>query len=489
VSADSHEVRQTSSQRRSFRRRLDELRAARDALVAEAEALEAEDTYVVLAASNWLTGVTAERVRLALARVAEVRQGLGLLDDLIARAEEALGEPHVDKRQTAQLLALVCGPSIVMAPAFSLADNAAPPGGSDAPSLRRFIPGELLRSLANVLTPARDVVAQVDAAWRALVPRLDRVKVEAERLAGELPRLQALAAARALLKALPDRIVEDPLGADDELTKIEWTVACAARARVELARLREAVAGAARTLADLERLVAEGRDAFDRSRTEIVSPEGLLEPVDPDVMSREPGLRPWLARLEQLVLEGDVSRVGAGLDRWRALADETMVVARQVAEVNARPWRRHRELLGLLRAARVKAGAVGRAEDPRVTELAARAMRSLAVPCDLPAAESAVEAFLEELRNPAPSSAGAGGVTASGSDATGTTGGAARAPGGVTGTGTTGDEGPAEAGGGPPRAVPGAADTSVWAQADPAHERRPQSLDALEADRGVGVAT
>jgi hypothetical protein len=468
-----------------FRRRLDELRAAREALVAEAEALEAEDTYVVLAASNWLTGITAERVGLALARVAELWQSLGLLDDLIARVDEALGEPHVDNRQ-ARLLALVCGPSIVMAPGRSLADDAAPQAGSDA-SPRRFTPGELLRSLENVLTPARDVVAQVDAAWRALVPRLDRVKVDAERLAGELPGLKALAGARALLDALPDRIVEDPLGADDELTKIEWTVACAARVRVEVGRLREAVADGGRTLADLERLVAEGREAFDRSRTEIVSPEGLLEPVDPDVMGREPGLRPWLARLEQLVLEGDVSRAGAGLDCWRALADETMVVARQVAEVNARPWRRHRELQGLLRAARVKAGAMGRAEDLRVTELAARAMRSLAVPCDLPAAESAVEAFLEELRNPAPSSAGAGGAAALASDATGTTGGVAAA--GVAGTETMGDEGPAEAGGGPPRPVARAADASVWAQVDPAHERRPQSSDALETGRGVGAAT
>jgi hypothetical protein len=469
-----------------FRRRLDELRAARGALVAEAEALEAEDTYIVLAASNWLTGVTAERVRLALARVAELWQGLGLLDDLIARVEEALDEPHVDNRQ-ARLMALVCGPSIVMAPTRSLSDDVAPLAGSGAPSQRRLTPGELLRSLENVLTPARDVVAQVDAAWRALVPRLDRVKVEAERLAAELPGLKALAAARDLLDALPDRIVADPLGSNDELSKIEWTVACATRARVEVVRLREAVAGGGRTLADLERLMAEGRDAFERSRTEIVSPEGLLEPVDPDLMSREPGLRPWLARLEQLVLEGDVSRAEAGLDRWRALADETMVVARQVADVNARPWRRHRELQGLLRAARVKAGAMGRAEDLRITELAARAMRSLAVPCDLAAAESAVEAFLEELRNPAPSSAGAGGAAALASDAPGTTGGAAGA--GVTGTGTMGDEGLADAGGGPPRRVPGAADASVWAEADPAHERRSQSSDALETGRGVGAAT
>ena len=88
--------------------------------------------------------------------------------------------------------------------------------------------------------------------------------------------------------------------------------------------------------------------------------------VDPDVLSRGPGLRPWLARLERLVSEGDVSRAGAGLERWRSLAEQTVAVARQVAEANALPWRRRRELQGLLRATRVKAGAVGRAEDPGV---------------------------------------------------------------------------------------------------------------------------
>ena len=118
-----------------------------------------------------------------------------------------------------------------------------------------------------------------------------------------------------------------------------------------------------------------------------------------------------------------MSRAGAGLERWRSLAEQTVAVARQVAEANARPWRRRQELQGLLRATRVKAGAMGRAEDPLVSDLAGQAARSLAVPCDLPAAESAIEALLEGLRQPVPSSA---------------------------------------------------ADSSVWTQADPAHAARPR---------------
>jgi hypothetical protein len=74
-----------------------------------------------------------------------------------------------------------------------------------------------------------------------------------------------------------------------------------------------------------------------------------------------------------------------------------------VAEANARPSLRRRELQGLLRAARVKAGASGRAEDMTLTELAARADRALDAPCDLVEAQAHLDAYMDELRRgPAP---------------------------------------------------------------------------------------
>jgi hypothetical protein len=414
---------------------LSELRVAQEALAAEACALEAGGTYALLAAGNHFTGATAERAQPALAQVAELWRGLALLDDLLVQVEQRQDEVHVDGNHAARLMALVNGPAIVVAPdAPPQRDGDPAPSPSGARSRQTITPDDLLASLQGALAPAHQVVAEIDAAWRELVPRLDQVTADAARLAAELPALKVLAAARAAIEALPGHTVHDPLGAVDELNRIESALAEAVGARAELARLAEAMAAAARTLADLEGLMDEGRAAFDRCRAEIASPEGLLEPVDPDVLTREPGLRPWLARLERLVSEGDTSRAGAGLDRWRSLADQSMAVARQVAEANALPWRRRRELQGLLRATRVKAGAVGRAEDPLVSELVERAIRSLAVPCDLPAAESAIEAVLEALRHPVPSSA---------------------------------------------------ADGSGWDQADPAHERRSQPVGASGAGRRV----
>ena len=417
-------------------RRVGELRVAQQALAAEARALATGGTFA-LAAGNHFIGATAERARPALAHVAELWRCLALLDDLLDRVEQQTDARHGDDYHAARLGALLNGPVIVVAP------DAPPEGDGDAAlspagawSRRAISPDDLLALLPGALVPAHQVAAEIDAAWRELVPRLDRARIEATRLAAELPGLQVLVAARAAIDALPERIVNDPLGAVDELTRVESTLAEVAGARAELARLGEATAAAARTLAELEGLMHEGRAAFERSRAEIAGAEGLLAPVDPDVLSRGPGLRPWLARLERLVSEGDVPRAVAGLDRWRSLAEQTVAVARQVAEANALPWRRRRELQGLLRATRVKAGAVGRAEDPMVSELAQQAARSLAVPCDLAAAESAIEALLEGLRQPIPSSA---------------------------------------------------ADSSAWTQSEPAHEGPPGAVDASDAGRRVGA--
>jgi hypothetical protein len=376
-------------------RRARELRAARDALVADALDAEAGDTYAVLAASGRLAGLTAERARRAVAQMTALWRGLEPLDDVLAQVEERLADAHGDDHETAELMALMDGPSIMVA---SGTDE---PGAEPVPR-RSLTPDELLGALQGALDPVHQLVAEVDDAWRQLVPRLDRVSAEADRMAAELPGLRSLAAARVALDELPDRIVKDPLGAADQLTRIESTLVEATGSRAELARLGGAVTAAARILAEVEGLMSEGRDAFDRSRAEIVGPDGLLEPVDSEVLTREPGLGPWLTRLERLVAEGEAPRAWAGLEHWRTLADQTMTVARQVAEANARPWRRRGELQGLLRAARVKAGALGLAEDPAVTELAGRAAQALAVPCDLAAAESAVETFLDALHTPAP---------------------------------------------------------------------------------------
>ena len=227
-----------------------------------------------------------------------------------------------------------------------MAPDAPPEGDGDAVlspsgawSRRAISPDDLLASLPGALR--RRTRSRGDrrrgASWSLASTGRRRGRPTGRRAAGPPG---AGGGARAVIDALPERIVNDPLGAVDELTRIESTLAEVAGARAELARLGEATAAAARTLAELEGLMDEGRAAFDRSRPRSPA-EGLLAPVDPDVLSRGPGCaRGW--RLERLVSEGDVSRAGAGLDRWRSLAEQTVAVARQVAEANALPWRRRR---------------------------------------------------------------------------------------------------------------------------------------------------
>jgi hypothetical protein len=278
--------------------------------------------------------------------------------------------------------------------------------GPQAPATRAMTPDAVLADTDEVVGALAALATEVDAAWHELPLRIDRVAAEATRLATELPGFRSVAAAQQTLAGLPVRLGADPLGAAAALATVEASLDAAAGSRAEVARVTAAVTDAGTTLTVLEGLLGEGHDELVRSRTEIADPRGLLDPVDPAVVDGERGLRPWLGRLERLVAEGEVGLVDKGLESWRAMARETIATARQVVEANARPTRRRRELQGLLGAARAKAGAAGRTGDRRVSGLAERADRALAVPCDLRAAEAGVDAFLEALRpDPTPTPA------------------------------------------------------------------------------------
>jgi hypothetical protein len=371
-------------------RRLYELRAARQAADATFAELESEETYAFAAAGGGLSGTTASRVRPALDRVAELRAALVRLDELLDQVSDLRDAGHVDDRRATDLVALLNSPSIVVPSPSS--------SPSPSPDARAVTAQDLLATVDDAVERVREVLAEVDGAWREFLPRLEKAAAAGDRLARSLPSYGALVEGRALMTVLPEIVVEDPLGAVDELTRVESVLADVDRVRNQVARLQDVLAEAGDTVTELEALIAEGRRALDRSRIEIADPRDLLDPIDPVVVTGERGLRPWLTRLDRLVGEGDVELAARGFERWRTLADQTRAAARQVAEANARPSLRRRELQGLLRAARVKAGASGRAEDMVLTELAARADRALDVPCHLPEAQARVDAYMDELR-------------------------------------------------------------------------------------------
>jgi hypothetical protein len=378
-------------------RRLHELRMAQQAAAATIADLEGEDTYAFLVAGDGLTGTTASRVRPALDRVAELRDALDRLDEMLDQVSSLRDAGHVDDPRATDLVALLNSPSITVP---------APPDAGPHTEGTALAPQDLLATVDETVARVRAVLAEVDGAWREFLPRLERAMADGDRLALALPTYGTLADARSLMTVLPDIVVEDPLGAADELARVEAALADVDRVRDQVGRLREVLTAAGDTLTELEALIAEGRHALDRSRIEIANPRDLLDPIDPVVVGGERGLRPWLARLDRLVGDGDVELAARGLERWRVLADQTRTAARQVVEANTGPSLRRGELQGLLRAARVKAGASGRAEDMALTELAARADRALDVPCDLAEAEARVNAYLDELRRgPTPAQA------------------------------------------------------------------------------------
>ena len=377
-------------------RQLRALRAARDAITTNLLDLEADGAYVLLKAGNGLSGTTAARARPALARVAELWRSLQLLDTVVDRADERRGDGRLGDQRARELLALLTGPSIDLpVEVRPLAERALAASPVDTPTLT---PQALIAAMEEAFTPLRDVVAAVDAAWTDLLPRLERATAESARLAGELPGNPDVAAARTALLPLPDRVAQDPLGAADELAGAEAVLATARRrateARAAAQRLGDDVAAAERSITEIAELIDAGRAHLADSRSTVRDPQGLLDPLDPAVLTAEQGLAPWLERLRDVAATGDVARAGDGLARWRTLAGQTLAAARQVAEANGRPAARRRELRGLLRAAQAKAAASGRAEDATLQEIAGLAREALAVPCDLDAAQTHVDAYV-----------------------------------------------------------------------------------------------
>jgi hypothetical protein len=402
-------------------RRLHALRAAHEGVTASLLELESEETYQVLTAHDGLSGTTAAQARPALARVAELRPGLDLLGELLQWAGGLRNSTAMDDHRATELVSLLNSPSLVVpAPAAPAVPGLPGPagalgalgaagttatgpgpgqsGGSGPGATHTVAPQDLLDSLEQAVVPLRAVVTEVDSAWRELPLRLERVAAEAERLALELPAFRSVAIARATLADLPTRVVHDPLGAADDLGRVQSSLAAATGARTEVARLGRILQAATTTLTEIESLIDEGGAALGRCVAEIHEPWGLLDPIDPGVLAGERGLRPWLGRLERLVAAGDVGPAEKGLASWQALADQTLGTARQVAAANGRPVARRHELQRLLGAAVVKARASGRADDPRVVQLADQAHRALLVPCDIDQAEIRVDAYIDALR-------------------------------------------------------------------------------------------
>lgn len=303
-----------------------------------------------------------------------------------------------------------------------------------------------------------DVVAAADAVWSALPARIDLLTAELRRLTalagpvgvrpGEHPAGDELECVTAELAALRAEVIADPLafwqpGAgsagpgrglpdtgrydraaraiEDIRREVDAVIAVRRDADQRLARLRDVLSRADRTLAEARAARVEVLAKIAASEVPAVTgaPAALQEELSSAAEYRRRGL--W-HRLSPL-LESLEPRAEAELERARGSL--TAVTA---------PLAVRAELRGRLDAYRAKAAGLGPGADPGLAERYDAARRMLwSAPCDLGAAERAVlryqraiaEALIPRQERPRRPSGTSGTAGAAGP--------ADRAPGGVAG--------------------------------------------------------
>jgi hypothetical protein len=374
-------------------------------------ALETDPVYTLLeqAQGGGLDGATRAKVTPALTAMRELFAQRGLLDDVLERAAKLRagigrifggdGLKEIDH--------LLRGPSIALPPVET---PLARRGLLDAAETTTAIsPDQLLAVMMSAFVEARNVVAEVDAAWRRLTPEVDKAKSEANRLetlAGRLRTATAaapLAAVRAQLSAVEGGIARDPLGAANALTSdINARLGQIAQQLDGLAARRDQVDADRRRA---HTLLTELRSAHGRATEAHARCDREIEPT-PRPAPAEPGqiegLAQWLGTLDATVEGGDWAAGGVGLTRWLASAQEALSEEESAERASTAPPDKRDELAGRLAARRQQArtlAARGRLFDTDLEVLADRAGELLRrTPCPLAEAERLVAEYEARLK-------------------------------------------------------------------------------------------
>ncbi|WP_370084981.1 hypothetical protein [Streptacidiphilus sp. MAP12-16] len=290
-----------------------------------------------------------------------------------------------------------------------------------------------------------EVASAADAVWSALPARIDLLTAELGRVralarsvgvhVGEHPAGDALEEMAKELAALRGEVVADPLafwtprpgaslneGARGEGARgsnVAGSVDTsrydrAARAvddiRLELEdllRLRddadERLEGVGETLARADATLAEAR----RARGEVLAKIAATEV--PAVPGPASAMRERLAQADQLRRHGQWHRLGPLLDTLEGAAQRELQRARESLTSVTAPLAIRAELRGRLDAYKAMAARLGVAEDPELIERYDQARRMLwSAPCDLRAAEYAVQRYQQALRPAAGQGSGNG---------------------------------------------------------------------------------
>ncbi len=375
-------------------RHLADLVARTDAVSRDLAAVRSSLVYRLVLGPEGASGSTRAHASAALEPVAALAPGFELLQDMLDEVATARdGGASLDPDELRELEWLLLGPSMEL-------------------PHRSCTPGELLEAMAQAVTSAAAVVAEVGDAWKRVMPVLAQHEAE---VAALLEEARALGAAdltedldrlRLGVTALTARAGHDPLGAAESLRAELPAQLDDARARIaEERRQQQAVAasleGARAKLAELRDVHRRAADGIWEVRMTIANPRDLRPPLDAAYLDQPPmGLGPWLARLEALCRAGSHRPVRKGLERWQQAVDEALAGERRILASNQAPLERRRELRALLVALEAKAAAVLASENHDLSDLGRRAKAALFTsPTDLDDAAFLVGRYQERLRS------------------------------------------------------------------------------------------
>lgn len=361
--------------------------------------LDEHATYRLLAAGE-MSGVTGDRANKPIAAAPLLWAWLRMLRHQIKQVDELIEQDSRFSPKTAEIVELLTAPNIMI----EIAD--AKPGNI-AGSLLEVSCDGLIAHFNELYGTVRKVVADVDAVWRDLMPRIEaatftieRAKATSERLGIDLP---AIRLAHQRLEAVRVTVLDDPLSLSAKVgPDLDRLVASAANAAgsIEHAHgsLDDDFANAGEVLADLRVLRARAAAAYSEAKAKIAPTTRLLAVPGTSIIDGPGGLSHRARQFQAFAeTQTDWREARDLVDDWKSAASRLQQQLEKALAANAEPIEQRNDLRGLLSAYQVKATMI--TDLPaEVAELGQQAQDQLYTsPTDLERGRKLVEQFAAAL--------------------------------------------------------------------------------------------
>lgn len=332
--------------------------------------LDNHPTYRLLTAGD-MAGSTGRSTNFVIEESAQLWAWVGDLRNQLEQVDQLITQRSI-LNNTDDDIRVLLGERSIQLPKSSLPTDL-PPGVNGR---LEQLPGDhrtylvscdgLIELFRVVYERVRDKVAEVDAVWRDLTPRIDAATVTvnraqgiAERLSVRLPEVML---AKQRLEAVRASVSDDPLSLSARVgPELDELVAAAAEAAGKLERahasLDSDLEGTDVVLADLRVLRAQAAAAFSEAKAKIEPASSLIAVPGTSVIDGQNGLAHRSAQIFGNAEKGsrDWQRARRELDSWHALANRLREQLERALDANTAPIDLRNELRSRLRAYLVKA--------------------------------------------------------------------------------------------------------------------------------------